>query len=186
MRGNKKTRLPWLQQIFIILFLPFLVISCNSGKTEDPEIISDQDIEKAEGLRETVYKVWEDANNGNISALKAAHLDSPKFSKFGPRIAERQNLESTNESEEEHFSTIKDVDLRIEDLKIDIFQNVGIATFYNIYSFTKNQTTTKGKGRVTLVFVQTEEGWKIAHEHSSAFNASAAEPSAETPGSFSN
>ena len=112
----------------------------------------------------------EDANNSNIPELKSAHFQSPKFSKFGPRIASRQDVDQTNRSETEHFQQIKETKLVIEDLKIDIFDQVGIATYYNNFSFIKNNNIVQGIGRVTLVFLRTEDGWEIIHEHSSPFN----------------
>jgi len=153
------------------LFLIALVImSCNQiDKPTNSTIVLVSDAEMEKELRQVVVKVWEDANNSNIPELKAAHLNSPKFTKFGPRHAERQDVTQTNKTETEHFLSIKDATLIIEDLKIDIFDNVGIATFYNNYSFIKNDNRVQGKGRVTLAFLRTEEGWKIIHEHSSPF-----------------
>jgi len=36
--------------------------------------------------------------------------------------------------------------------------NIGIATFYNNYSFIKNGESIEGKGRVTLAFIKTSDG----------------------------
>ncbi len=147
-----------------------MIIGCNqTNKSSNSNIASISDTELEKELQQTVMKVWEDANNSNIPELKSAHLYSPKFSKFGPRIAERQDVEQTIKSETEHFLSIKEANLIIEDLKIDIFDDVGIATFYNNFSFIKNDNRVQGKGRVTLAFLRTEEGWKIIHEHSSPF-----------------
>jgi ketosteroid isomerase-like protein len=105
-----------------------------------------------------------------LEALRSPHLDSPKFSKFGPRITERQDVKSTNETESEHVLSISDASFDLEDIKIDLFGDIAVTTFYNNYSFIKNNNRVQGKGRVTLVFLNTEEGWKIVHEHSSPFN----------------
>lgn len=154
-----------------IFSIALVIMSCNQiDKSTNSNVASLSDAEMEKELRQVVMKVWEDANNSNIPELKSAHLNSPKFSKFGPRITERQDVEQTNKSETEHFLSIKDAKLVIEDLKIDIFDKVGIATFYNNYSFIKNDNRVQGKGRVTLAFLRTEEGWKIIHEHSSPFN----------------
>jgi len=129
------------------------------------------DSSKAEKeLREVIKKIWADAIAGDLEALRATHLDSPKFSKFGPRIAERQGVKSTNETETEHVLMMSDASFDLEDIKADIFGDIAITTFYNNYSFIKNNNRVKGKGRVTLVFINTEDGWKIVHEHSSPFN----------------
>ena len=79
-----------------------------------------------------------DAMKGNIEGLKAAHLNSKKFSKFGPRSFNRQDLTSTNDSEAEFFCSISNFNLEIKDLKIDVFGDIGITTYYPHYSFLKD------------------------------------------------
>jgi ketosteroid isomerase-like protein len=151
-----------MKQTLLIITAVMLVVGFTSGQEPIEEL--------SEELKLVVLDVWNDANNRDIESLKSAHFNSPRFSKFGPRVSERQNVDETNSSESEHFSSIKDVDLKIDDLKIDIFDNVGVITFYNNYSFIKNSKSVNGKGRVTLVFYNTHDGWKIVHEHSSSFN----------------
>ncbi len=121
-------------------------------------------------LREVIKKIWADAVAGDLDALRATHYDNPKFSKFGPRIAERQDVNSTNKSETEHFLSMSDARFELEDINVDLFRDIAITTFYNNYSFIKDNNRVQGKGRVTLVFINTEEGWKIVHEHSSPFS----------------
>jgi ketosteroid isomerase-like protein len=101
----------------------------------------------------------------NIEALQAAHLESDRFSKFGPRKFERQNLKDANASEAAFFSSISDVDYRINDLKIDVFDDVGIATYYPHVSFVEEGESRSVHGRQTFVFLRTNDGWKIIHEH---------------------
>ena len=76
------------------------MMSCNEVSVNTN---SENEKQKEIELRKVVEKVWEDANNSNIQALKDAHLNSPKFSKFGPRMGQRQNVTTTNMSETEHF-----------------------------------------------------------------------------------
>ena len=53
----------------------------------------------------------------------------------------------------------------VEDLKIDVLDGVGIVTYYPHVSFVKDGESRRATGRQTLVFVSTESGWKIVHEH---------------------
>ncbi len=153
---------------FLVISL-LVILGCQrSNESEDSSNLLSS-LRPEEELRETVSKIWEDAANGDTVALKRAHLNSPKFSKFGPRVALRQDVESTNRTESEHFSSVVDASFSIEELKVDLFGEVAVTTFYNNYSFTKNNSKIEGKGRVTLIFLQTEDGWKIIHEHSSPF-----------------
>jgi len=148
-----------LKWFLVVLFLSFSLLSCESQNSSYKEA----------QLKELVERIWVDAVEGNLEALSEIHLDSPKFSKFGPRISTRQDVKSTNINEAEHFLSIQDASFKLEDIKVDIFGEVAVTTFYNNYSFIKNEIPIKGKARVTLVFISTEKGWKIVHEHSSPF-----------------
>ena len=53
----------------------------------------------------------------------------------------------------------------VRDLKIDVFDDVAIATYYPHFSFIINGEGKEGSGRQTLVFLSTGDGWKIVHEH---------------------
>jgi len=147
-----------------MIFIIIVAIGCQS--TDE----SSSSTKTEEELRTVIKKIWADAVAGDLESLSAIHFDSPKFSKFGPRIAKRQDVKSTNETETEHVLSISDASFELDDIKVDIFGDVAVTTFYNNYSFTKNNIRTEGKGRVTLVFLKTENGWKIVHEHSSPFN----------------
>lgn len=106
-----------------------------------------------------------DIMTANIEGLQAAHLLSEKFTKFGPRKFERQDVNDANVSEAEFFGSIHDVDYSVNDLKIDVFGDIGIVTYYPRVSFVRNDEPAKVDGRQTLVFLRTDDGWKIVHEH---------------------
>jgi len=55
--------------------------------------------EEQKELREVVNSIVRDAETANLEGLKEIHLASDKFTKFGPRNFERQDVEKTNESE---------------------------------------------------------------------------------------
>ena len=116
-------------------------------------------------LRKVIESIGQDAMAADIDALQAAHLDSDKFTKFGPRSFQRQNIEQTNKSEAAFFSSIKNLKYEAKDLKIDVFGDIGIATFYPHASFVMDGQTMTSSGRQTLVFLKTKDGWKIVHEH---------------------
>ncbi len=55
--------------------------------------------------------------------------------------------------------------MRADALEIDVFHNVGIATFILDYSFESAGQVVRRKDRTTLVFVKEAGEWKIVHEH---------------------
>ena len=90
---------------------------------------------------------------------------SDKFTKFGPRGFERQSVEETNNSELAFFGEVSDYKEEVVDLKIDVFGTTGIATYYRNISFKQDGEKVIGSVRQTLVFLKTDDGWKIIHEH---------------------
>jgi ketosteroid isomerase-like protein len=129
------------------------------------DLVNDLYPEAQAELRAAVEAIRRDAMNGDIEGLKAAHLNSEKFTKFGPRTFDRQDVSNANNSEAAFFGSIRNLDYRIEDLKIDVFGAIGIATYYPHVSFSKEGETTEASGRQTLVFLKTANGWKLVHEH---------------------
>jgi ketosteroid isomerase-like protein len=126
---------------------------------------NDSFVEQQAEIREAVLSIKADIESSNIEGLQAAHLDNEKFTKFGPRGFERQDVASANESEEVFFSSITDIEYEVRDLKIDVFGDIGIATYYPEVSFVRDGSDVSVSGRQTFVFLKTDYGWKLVHEH---------------------
>lgn len=138
-----------------------IVVSGVAGANEQTQYEREAQIE----IRDAVYGIKADIESANIQGLQEIHLVSEKFTKFGPRNFERQDVESTNKSEADFFSSISEASYQINDLKIDVFGDVGIATYYPKVSFIRDGEQVQATGRQTLVFLRTDAGWKLIHEH---------------------
>ncbi|MDH4110099.1 MAG: nuclear transport factor 2 family protein [Gammaproteobacteria bacterium] len=138
---------------------------CSVEERGAKDLANAQFVEEQSELREAVLSIKADIELSNIEGLQAAHLDSEKFTKFGPRGFERQDVASTNESEAAFFGSIANVEYEIRDLKIDVFGEVGIATYYYEASFLRDGRDVAVTGRQTFVFLKTDSGWKLVHEH---------------------
>ncbi|UCD62167.1 MAG: nuclear transport factor 2 family protein [Flavobacteriaceae bacterium] len=149
--------------IITLLFLSFS--SCSEKKSDQVDLINNNFMESQNELKEVVNTIVKDAETTNLEGLKNSHLVSDKFTKFGPRGFERQNVDDTNESELAFFGTISNYEEEVKDLKIDVFGEVGIATYYRFVSFEQDHEKKNVNLRQTLVFLKTNEGWKIIHEH---------------------
>ncbi len=82
-----------------------------------------------------------------------------------------------------YFASVSDYDFKIEDLKVDLFDDMAIATFViehtgmivDDYSFTGRIMNVRARG--TMVF-QKNPKWLIVHEHFSTIpNESSKQPS---------
>jgi hypothetical protein len=147
----------------IVAFILLAGSDATAGQKQ--ELVDDLFPAAQAELREAVESIARDVMTANIEGLQRIHLLSDKFSKFGPRNFERQDVTSTNASEAEFFSSISNADYRVNDLKIDVFGAVGVVTYYPQVSFVKEGEPKLVNGRQTLVFLKTDQGWKIVHEH---------------------
>jgi hypothetical protein len=116
-------------------------------------------------LKQTLKAIYDDAMSANVEGLTTSHLISSNFTKFGPRNFSRQTAYETNESEASFFTSIKDLKVELKDVKIDVFGDVAVTTFYPHFSFVKDDQLKEGSSRQTFVFLKTDQGWKIIHEH---------------------
>lgn len=157
----KKYHIPELLAILVLSIL----FSCTNKKHNRDDLINNSYPEAQVEIEKVIKAIVKDAESKNIEGLKTVHLNSEKFSKFGPRNFNRQDLESTNTSEEAFFGSIENYKQEIVDLKIDVFGEVAVATYYPQVSFIQEGQEKKGSGRQTFVFLKTDEGWKIVHEH---------------------
>jgi ketosteroid isomerase-like protein len=155
------TRMRQFPSLAALLFL----VSCAGDRPPAPDLVGGAFLESQAELRQVVQSIAEDVMAANIPGLQATHLDSDKFSKFGPRSFERQNLTDANASEAAFFTSISDREYEVRDLKIDVFGDVAVATYYPRASFTRDGEKVEVDGRQTFVFVKIADTWKIAHEH---------------------
>jgi ketosteroid isomerase-like protein len=72
---------------------------------------------------------------------------------------------STNESEAAFFSSVSNVAYDVQELKIDVFGEIGVVTYYPHVAFVRDGQEERVVGRQTFVLLKTDGGWKIVHEH---------------------
>lgn len=156
---KKRTCLP------IIGLMVLLFVSCAVERNREQDIINDTFPEAQAELHKVIQTLAKDIMNADIEGLQSMHLISDKFTKFGPRRFDRQDVKSTNDSEADFFGSISNTNYEIRDLKIDVFGDLGIVTYYPNVSFVQDGEKKKVNGRQTLVFIKTKDGWKIVHEH---------------------
>ena len=141
------------------------LLSCVAEDKDKPDVVNDTFPEAQAELQTVLKEIYDDAMTANVEGLTDIHLNSPKFSKFGPRSFERQNVDETNASEASFFTSITDLKIELKDIKIDVFDDVAITTFYPSYTFKRDGEAVEGMNRQTLIFLKTTEGWKLIHEH---------------------
>ena len=127
-------------------------------------------------IESVVRGFFEAGKNKDLASIADYHSSKEQFTKFDENPPyTRQNSEEAFVYEQATFANISDYSFQIDDLRIDLVGDVGIATFYltykgmfvNDYSF--EGSPVGSKARTTMVLVRTTRGWRIAHEHFSKF-----------------
>ena len=106
------------------------------------------------------------AERKDMVRLEAMHLYGPKFSKFGDTQAPlRLDAEATRRTERAWIESVAAFRPGVEDLKVDVFGRTAVATFVMPYEVVAEGQTVRARLRATLVWVEVDSGWKVAHEH---------------------
>lgn len=135
--------------------------------------LSEKDKRDVEGV---VRAFFEAGKEKDLAGLAGFHSSRESFTKFDENPPyTRQNSDEAFVHEQAAFANISDYSYTIDELRVDLFGDAAVATFYlayggmfvNDYSFEGSPVS--GRARVTMVLSRTEEGWKIAHEHLSRF-----------------
>jgi len=122
-------------------------------------------------ILETIQTFFDAGKTKNFAVLSDIQINSEEFSSFSD--IPPYGLKGYSESialEELRFSSISDYDYKIENNKISIFGNVGIATFVlNQKGMLVDSQTYTGQhmtinGRATFILIK-EDSWKIIHYH---------------------
>jgi len=149
------------QLITSALLLAFIT-GCASARTADPH--ADYP-EKREQIERRLREVIVACETKDFARLDSYHLYGSKFTKFSGSSTERLDAAAGRKGEHDGLGAINGLKMRADALKIDVFGDVGIATFILDYSFESGGQTIQRKDRSTLVFVNENGAWKIAHEH---------------------
>jgi hypothetical protein len=99
------------------------------------------------------------------------------FTKFGDSPPyDKRDYERALMLEQLQFASVSDYDFKIEDMKIEIQQDVAVASFLlystgmivDDYSF--RGTTINNKSRATIILCKVNGKWKMLHQHLSRFS----------------
>ena len=159
-------------KFILILIIGFFIISCNNDDdTIKPEPLLDLinpefPIAKQE-VMETFGAIAQSIIDGDMDKLIAFHAYSPKFTEF--KNGEPRNGGAANESHERSvFGAVTEVvKFDAKDLQIAVYGDVANLTFHSDFQLKFGNDLVVVNDQITLLFVNTDDGWKMVHEHHS-------------------
>ncbi|WP_188642967.1 nuclear transport factor 2 family protein [Blastomonas marina] len=137
----------------------------DTGQSKD--LIATEYPEKVGEIQAVLDDIELAIREGDIDRLIAHHAYSPKFSDF--QEGGRRTGASENEANERaFFGNATSVNrFEYDDPKVSVYGDVAVATVHPDVELVFGEDVVTANRQLTLVFVDTAEGWKIVHEHNS-------------------
>ncbi len=156
----------------LIILLVILITGCKQKEEVEIEevkidLINDEFPEAKKQVMETYDAIVQSIKEGDIERLISLHAYSPKFTEF--KNGELRNGGEANETYERNiFSSITEVvKFDSNDFKVAVYGDVANVTFHSDFHFKFGEDLVVVNDQITLLFVKTENGWKLVHEHHS-------------------
>src|SRR5690606_7461193 len=161
---------------FSLLF--FIIVtamsSCEKGRAQGKgkgnpncppvELINNPFPQAQAEIKATLDAIFKSIQDKDADKLISFHVYGPKFTEFKdskPRVGAAEN----EAYERGLVGAVSAFDYSLDDLKIDVFGDVGVATFHADFRPTIDGNIVQIRGGVTLIFVKVDNKWKITHEH---------------------
>jgi ketosteroid isomerase-like protein len=153
-------------QYALILILGLFIAGCSPKV----DLINDEFPEAKKEIMKTFGEMAKSIKEGDIDKLISFHAYSPKFTEF--KNGEPRNGGEANEAyERKLFGSVTEVvKFDAKDLKIAVYGDVANVTFHSDFHLKFGEELVKVNDQITLLFVKTEDGWKMVHEHHSPLN----------------
>lgn len=162
--------------LVLVLMAGILISGCSKDEAEDPtteakiDLVNTEFPEYEQEVMETFGAIAQSIKDGDMDKLISFHAYSPKFTEF--KNGEPRNGAAANEEHERGvFGAVTEVvKFDAKDLKIAVYGEVANLTFHSDFELKFGEDLVVVNDQITLLFVNTTEGWKMVHEHHSPLN----------------
>ncbi len=141
----------------------------KKGKKNIPDLITPEFSEAKLEIQKTFEAIAKSILEGDMDKLISFHAYTPKFTEF--KNGDPRNGGDANEEYERGvFGSVLKVDkFDANDLKIAVYGEVANLTFHSNFHLIFDEPTGLViiNDQITLLFVKTNKGWKMVHEHHS-------------------
>ena len=155
----------------LILLCSILFINCKEKEPVVEEVkvdlINDEFPESKEAIVKTMDSIVQAIKDSDIERLISFHAYGPKFTEF--KNGEPRNDGAANEEFERNvFGSVTEVvKFEMDDLKVDVYGDVANVTLHSDFHLMFEEDLAVVNDQISLLFVNTENGWRIVHEHHS-------------------
>jgi ketosteroid isomerase-like protein len=153
-----------MQKRYLSLVIFGLLITSCSPKLD---LINNEFPEEKAEVMKTFGEIAQSIKDGEIDKLISFHAYGPKFTEF--KNGEPRNGGKANEVyERKVFGSVTEVvKFDAKDLQIAVYGDVANLTFHSDFHLKFGEDLFVVNDQITLLFVKTDNGWKMVHEHHS-------------------
>ena len=141
-----------------------LVFSTLGCRTSRPDIVRETFPTEQAKIQQLINEIYACAQSKNAARLATYHLYGPKFTEF-KNGEPRHDAAAGERHEREALAAVSDFKYDLQDVKVNVFGQVAVATFHGNFGGTLGEKPLALRLQSTMVFVKDGENWKIAHEH---------------------
>ncbi len=136
-------------------------------KAVKTDLIHTEFPEAKQEVMETFGAIAQSIKDGDLDQLISFHAYGPKFTEF--KNGEPRNGSEANEAHERGvFGSVTEVvKFDAKDVHIAVYGEVANLTFHSDFHLKFGEDLVVVNDQITLLFVNTEDGWKMVHEHHS-------------------
>jgi len=159
--------------VVCIMAIGLVFTSCEK-KVENPivaiDLIAEEFPDEKQEVMETFGAIAQSIKDGDMDKLISFHAYSTKFTEF--KNGEPRNGSSANENHKRTvFGSVTEVvKFDAKDLQIAVYGDVANLTFHSDFHLKFGDDLVIINDQITLLFVNTDDGWKMVHEHHSPLN----------------
>ena len=159
--------------ISVLIICALFITGCNNDNDDQTpvpvliDLISPEFPEAKLEVMETFGAIAQSIIDGDMDKLISFHAYSPKFTEF--KHGEPRNDGEANEAyERQVFGSVTEViKFEANDLQIAVYGDVANLTFHSDFQLMFGTDLVTVNDQITLLFVRTNDGWKMVHEHHS-------------------
>ncbi|RKR07813.1 SnoaL-like protein [Maribacter vaceletii] len=154
----------------VLSFLLLTITSCMDQSTTKVDLLNQEFPEAQQEIIETFGAIAQSLKDGDMDKLISFHAYGPKFTEF--KNGELRNGDEANESYERSvFGGVTEViKFDAKDLKIAVYGAVANVTFHSDFHLKFREDLVVVNDQISLLFLNTDNGWKIVAEHHSPLN----------------
>ncbi|MFK7811325.1 MAG: nuclear transport factor 2 family protein [Maribacter sp.] len=157
----------------VVLLMTFGVLTTGCSQNDDvkPEVkidlVATEFPEAKQEVMETFGAIAQSIKDKDLDKLISFHAYGSKFTEF--KNGEPRNGDAANEAHERNvFGSVTEVvKFDAQDLQIAVYGEVANLTFHSDFHLKFGEDLVVVNDQITLLFVNTANGWKMVHEHHS-------------------